>query len=136
MIEKLWGLSYASGGEIDWSTYDLDAPMPQRVGNGETTTVKAIIDGAGDKTLREALSGEEKRGLNFIGAPRTLAEQMNEVIEATGRPDGYLVESVEHSISRRHVIEVTDGLCPELKRRGFIRDGYAKRTFRENLADW
>ena len=88
------------------------------------------------KTLREALTAGYERGLNFVGSPKTIAPQMNEVIEATGRPDGYLMEAIDHIISRRAIIEVTDGLCPELMKRGYIRTGYAYKTFRENLNDW
>jgi hypothetical protein len=58
---------------------------------------------------------------------------MNEAIEATGRPDGYLIEAIGHEITRRGVIEVTDGLCPELMKQGYIRTGYSGGTLRENL---
>jgi long-chain alkane monooxygenase len=136
MIRALWGMSYASGGEFDYSQADLDAPVSQAVGNGETTSHKARLDAMQGKTLREALSTGYERGLNFIGSPQTIAPQMNEVIEATGRPDGYLMEAIDHIISRRAVIEITDGLCPELMKRGYIRTGYAHQNFRDNLNDW
>jgi len=134
----LWGLSYGSGGEFDYASFDLDAPLPEHgVGNGETTSHRARLDALiGDRTLREAISAGYERGMNFVGSAKTVAPQMNEVIEATGRPDGYLMEAIDHIISRKAVIEITDGLCPELMKRGYIRKGYAYKTFRENLNDW
>ncbi|GAA2238550.1 NtaA/DmoA family FMN-dependent monooxygenase [Herbiconiux moechotypicola] len=136
MEMRLWGMSYASGGEFDYSTFDLDEPMFKEIGNGETTTLKAVIDSAGDKTLREVITGHDYRGMDFIGSAKTIAGQMKEVMDATGRPDGFLIEGVQHGISRRSVAEITEGLCPELKRQKLIRKSYSGSTFRENLNDW
>ena len=59
--------------------------IQSRKRHGETTSHKARLDAMQGKTLREALSTGYERGLNFIGSPQTIAPQMNEVIEATGR---------------------------------------------------
>jgi FMN-dependent oxidoreductase (nitrilotriacetate monooxygenase family) len=133
---RLWGMSYVSGGEFDYSKFDLDEPMFKEIGNGETTTLKAMIDSAGDRTLREVVTEPEQRGLNFIGSAKTIAGQMKDVMDATERPDGFLIEGVQHGISRRSVAEITDGLCPELKRQKLIRSTYSHSTFRENLNSW
>jgi hypothetical protein len=36
-------------------------------------------------------------------------------------------------MSRKDVIDITDGLCPALRKRGLIRSSYEYKTFRENL---
>ena len=36
-------------------------------------------------------------------------------------------------VTRRNLTLVADGLCPELRRRGLIRNGYVEGTFRDNL---
>ena len=133
---RLWGMSYASGGEFDYSKFDLDEPMFKEIGNGETTTLKAMIDSAGDRTLREVVTEPEQRGLNFVGSAKTIAGQMKDVMDATERPDGFLIEGVQHGISRRSVAEITEGLCPELKRQKLIRRTYSHQTFRDNLNSW
>ncbi|CAN5412827.1 NtaA/DmoA family FMN-dependent monooxygenase [soil metagenome] len=133
---RLWGMSYASGGEFDYSKFDLDAPMHKEIGNGETTTLKAMIDAAGDRTLREVVTEPEQRGLNFIGSAKTIAGEMKDLMDTTDRPDGFLIEGVQHGISRRSVAEITEGLCPELKRQKLIRDKFSYSTFRENLNSW
>jgi hypothetical protein len=88
------------------------------------------------KTLREALSVGYERGLKLIGSLKTRAPQMNEVVEAAVRPDGYLMEAIDHIISRKAIIEVADGRCAELMKKNYIRESCAKTTFRENLNVW
>lgn len=135
MIERrLWALSYSSGGDVDYSKYPLDGPVPNAIGNGEQTVIKGMLEGAAEKTLYEVAT--TRSDLEFVGSPATIAAQMNEVISATGRPDGYLVAGIDDALTRRSIIEVTDGLCPELMRRGYIRSGYGGGTFRDNLNDW
>jgi FMN-dependent oxidoreductase (nitrilotriacetate monooxygenase family) len=134
---KLWGMSYTSGGEIDFSKYDLDGPVPTEKGNGETTTHKAWTDSeGGTRTLRDVVTGPAKYGMDFVGSASTIASQMDEVMTATGRPDGFLIQGIEDELTRRSLAEVTDGLSSELRRRKLIRSSYPGKTFRENLSDW
>jgi FMN-dependent oxidoreductase (nitrilotriacetate monooxygenase family) len=127
--QRLWYLSYVSGGVIDYSKYDLDGPVPQEVGNGETTTAKAWLEGSRDITLRDLAEGPGNYGMEFIGSAETMAGEMAEVMEEAGG-DGFLMYP---EVTRRSIMEVCDGLAPALRRRGVIRDGYAHKTFRENL---
>lgn len=132
-IEKrLWTMSYASGGEIDYSTFDLHAPVPQQIGNGETTTLKALVEQK-EKTLYEVVTGPARFGFDFVGSADAIAEQMNDIMSLTGRQDGYLIQGIEDELTRRSMAEIADGLCPVLKKRGYIRKGYSGATFRENL---
>lgn len=132
-IEKrLWYLSYVSGGVVDYSKYDLDGPVPQEVGNGETTTAKAWLEGSSDITLRDLAEGPSNYGMDFVGTADSVASQMQDAMEEAGG-DGFLMYP---DVTRRSIAEVCDGLAPELRRRGLIRDGYAHKTFRENLMDF
>jgi len=132
-IEKrLWYLSYVSGGVVDYAKYDLDGPVPQEVGNGETTTAKSWLEGSKELTLRDLAEGPANYGMEFIGSADTMAGEMAEVmVEAGG--DGFLMYP---DVTRRSIMEVCDGLAPALRKRGVIRDGYAHKTFRENLLDF
>jgi long-chain alkane monooxygenase len=127
--QRLWYLSYVSGGVVDYKRYDLDGPVPQEVGNGETTTAKAWLEGSRDITLRDLAEGPGNYGMEFVGSADTMAGQMAEVMEEAGG-DGFLLYP---EVTRRSIMEVCDGLAPALRRRGVIRDGYAFPTFRENL---
>jgi FMN-dependent oxidoreductase (nitrilotriacetate monooxygenase family) len=129
LIRQLWTMSYASGGEVDYAQYDLDAPVPDILGNGETTTMKALLEGAGDQTLRQLLTRPNKYGYDFVGSSDSVAAQMDELMQEVGG-DGYLIFG---STRRTKIAEITDGLAPALRRRKLIRDRYDHGTFRENL---
>jgi len=133
-IEKaLWGLSYSTGGEFDFGQADLDAPVPDIVGNGETSTLRTFVEGARGKTLREAIATTSTHaGLAFVGSPDTVAAKMGEAMEEVGG-DGFLLSP---EVTRRGIAEIADGLAPALRRRGLIRSGYSFDTFRENLLEF
>lgn len=130
--QRLWYLSYVSGGVVDYAKYDLDGPVPQKLGNGETTTAKAWLEGSKELTLRDLAEGPSNYGMEFIGSNETVAGQMAEAMEEAGG-DGFLMYP---EMTRRSIMEVCDGLAPALRRRGVIRDGYSHKTFRENLLEF
>lgn len=130
--QRLWYLSYVSGGVVDYAKYDLDGPVPQKLGNGETTTAKAWLEGSKELTLRDLAEGPGNYGMEFIGSNETVAGQMAEAMEEAGG-DGFLMYP---EMTRRSIMEVCDGLAPALRRRGVIRDGYSHKTFRENLLEF
>jgi FMN-dependent oxidoreductase (nitrilotriacetate monooxygenase family) len=130
--QRLWYLSYVSGGVIDYSKYDLDGPVPQEVGNGETTTAKSWLQNSTDITLRDLATGPNNYGMDFVGSPETVAAQMGEVMEEAGG-DGFLIYG---AMTRHNITEICDGLAPALRRRGLIRSSYAHDTFRANLLDF
>jgi FMN-dependent oxidoreductase (nitrilotriacetate monooxygenase family) len=130
---KLFHLSYASGGEIDFGRFDLDAPIPELVGNGEQSTISAFVTASRGKTLRQAITADWVGGqLDFVGSPDTVAAKMGDVMEEVGG-DGYLLypEMTRHAIS-----EITDGLVPALQRRGLTRTSYTYDLFRDNLLEF
>lgn len=128
--QRLWYLSYVSGGVVDYASHDLDGPVPQELGNGETTTAKAWLEGTETKTLRDFATGPGGYGMEFVGSPDTVAAEMGEVMEEVGG-DGFLL--FHFAQTRRIILEITEGLAPALRRRGLIRSGYSHDTFRENL---
>jgi FMN-dependent oxidoreductase (nitrilotriacetate monooxygenase family) len=123
----------ASITEIDFSTFDLDAPIPPVTTNGERGFLEAFVRRADGKTLRQAVIDDGMGSSNeFVGTPATVADLMTEYMEYAGG-DGYLITTPERRLNRRYVTEITDGLIPELKRRGRVRTEYEHAQFRDNL---
>jgi long-chain alkane monooxygenase len=128
---RLWGMSYISGGRVDFSKFDLDEPVPAVVGNGERSSMATFTDRGEGRTLRELLVDFVPFGghLGLVGSPDTVAARMGEVMTEVGG-DGFLLYS---DMTRRGISAVADGLAPALRRRGLIRDGYDHTTFKDNL---
>jgi FMN-dependent oxidoreductase (nitrilotriacetate monooxygenase family) len=115
---------------IDFAKFDLDAPLPELKTNGHQSVLAKWIG----KTPREiALSQATKAGIDFTGTINHVAGMMQEVMEEIGG-DGFLLFNA--SFDRRYVMEICDGLVPELQRRGLTRKGYPHRHFRDNLMDF
>lgn len=130
---SLFNLSYMSGGDVDFGRFDLDAPLPEVVGNGQHSTMKILQKANEGKPLRELAQTRVFPDLGLIGGPETLASKMSELMDEVGG-DGFLIHPFEGN--RRAIYEYTDGLCPVLKRRGLIPDGYQYKTFRENFMSY
>ncbi|MCL8025750.1 NtaA/DmoA family FMN-dependent monooxygenase [Nocardioides bruguierae] len=128
---KLWGLSYISGGTVDFGKFDLDQPVPEIIGNGEQSSLAKFYERARGKTLREALTGKPQVGadLDLVGSPDTVAAKMGEIMEEVGG-DGFLLYP---EMNRRTIAETVDGLAAALQKRGLVRTGYDAPTFRDNL---
>lgn len=69
----------------------------------------------------------------IAGTPAQLADQLEEVFEATGCRGGFMLG---HTVSLPgDLIGIVDLLVPELQRRGRFRRQYSARTLKENLAE-
>ncbi len=77
-------------------------------------------------------SGGIVASIELIGTPSRVADLMAEAMAYVGG-DGFLITTPSQAVSRRQVIEVTEGLVPVLQRRGLVRTGYSGATLRENL---
>ena len=133
MERRLWGLSYISGGEVDYSQFDLDGPVPDVVGNGEQSSMANFRKSSEGKTLREAITTYAPGGgLGLVGSPDTVAGIMQEVMEEVGG-DGFLLYP---EMTRRSIAEITDGLVPALRKRGLVRTAYTHSNFRDNLLEF
>lgn len=127
METRLGGMSYLS--MVDFSKYDLDAPLPEITTNASRASFEAYLSGDGRKTLREMLLDPSGGGLDFVGTPDSIAAEMGEVMQEIGG-DGILFQD---TLTRKTIVEVSDGLVPALKRRGLVRTGYDHAHFRDNL---
>jgi FMN-dependent oxidoreductase (nitrilotriacetate monooxygenase family) len=120
---------------IDFSSYDLDAPVGELTTNGHQSSLANFMRKAGGRTLREAILAYTSHGgsVDLVGSPATVAAQMDEVMQEVGG-DGFLL--VLSNVSRKTVAEITDGLVPALQRRGLVRRNYTHKQFRDNLLEF
>lgn len=122
--------------DIDFAKFRLDEPLPERLTtNGEQGSLDMFQQWGSGKTLRELVveaSGGLVASIDLIGTPDQVADRMGEVMEAVGG-DGFLITTPCQAVSRRQVLEVTEGLVPALQRRGLMRTEYSHATLRENL---
>ena len=103
---------------IDFAKYDLDQPLPSDLTtNGHQSALAKWIG----KTPRSILqSYARKGGVDFTGTADHVAGMMQDIMEEVGG-DGFLI--FNSYFDRRYVIEVCDGLVPELQRRGADAQG-------------
>ena len=114
--------------DIDFSTFDLDAPTGELSTNGQQGTLKRFL--AQGQTLRE-IAANYRYGLEdaVVGTADHVAGVMAEVMEEVGG-DGFMFSGL---VTRRFVAEIADGVVPALQRRGLVRTAYEHEHFRDNL---
>jgi alkanesulfonate monooxygenase len=124
-------LSIALG--CDASAFDLDGPLPEiPESNASKTSRQRAIDLAARENLTvrqlaQRIGGHT--GLNIMGTPVTIADQMQEWLETEGS-DGF---TIQFPYLPEGLDDFVDKVVPELQRRGIFRTDYAGRTLRENL---
>ena len=126
----LAGMASLTG--IDFSTMDLDAPVEELTTNGQQGTLARFLSRGA--TLREIVANYRYGYEDLVGTPDTVAGQLAELMAEVGG-DGVLFSS-GGAMHRRYIAEITDGLVPELQRRGLTRTEYGGRTLRDNLLDF
>jgi alkanesulfonate monooxygenase SsuD/methylene tetrahydromethanopterin reductase-like flavin-dependent oxidoreductase (luciferase family) len=103
--------------------------MPAKTGNGERSVIASYLAG-GEPTLRDVIIKRQIGNFaGLVGSPDTVAATLGEIMDEVGG-DGFIIYG---TVTRRAIMELTDGLGPALRRRGLIRETYSHRTFRENL---
>ncbi len=126
-------MSYTSGGRIDFGAIHPDTlvgDIDLSRQNGEFTSIAGLFDGHEDKTLREVVSKSfQVKDMGLVGSPATVAAKMGEIMDEAGG-DGFLFYL---PTTRMNLAMVSDGLAPELRRRGLIREEYTGSTLKENL---
>jgi alkanesulfonate monooxygenase SsuD/methylene tetrahydromethanopterin reductase-like flavin-dependent oxidoreductase (luciferase family) len=130
----LWRRIVQLSGDIDYSAFDLDNPLPEST---STQGSRSILDNlrrmAAGRTLREVLSTQRTESVRLIGSAGTVADRMGEVLDEVGG-DGFLLFGGGGGVlTRRYVREVCDGLMPELRRRGLTGAGVPGTGLRERL---
>jgi FMN-dependent oxidoreductase (nitrilotriacetate monooxygenase family) len=125
--------------DIDFSRFDLDGPLPERlVTNGEQGTLDKFQQWGSGKTLRQLVvdgAGGICSSVELIGTPQSVAARMGEVMEEVGG-DGFLITTPVLRVGRRYLTEVADGLVPELQRLGLTRSEYKHHLLRDNLQEF
>jgi FMN-dependent oxidoreductase (nitrilotriacetate monooxygenase family) len=122
--------------EVDFSQFDLDQPLPPVTTNGERGSLENFVRKGKGKTLRElVVTGGLGTAVDLVGTPDAVAEEMGRIMDQVGG-DGYLVVSPVMRLSRRYIVEITDGLVPALQRRGLTRSSYTFEQFRDNLLEF
>ena len=116
---------------IDFGQFDFDEPLPAHLTtNGHQSALAKWIG----KTPRSILQTyARKAGIEYTGTPDHVAGMMQELMEEVGG-DGFLI--FNSYFDRRYVVEVCDGLVPELQRRGVTRKAYAHKHLRDNLLEF
>jgi long-chain alkane monooxygenase len=116
---------------IDFGKYPLDEPIPDNLTtNGHQSSLAKWIG----KTPRTVVqSYARKGGIDFTGTPDHVAGVMREIMQEVGG-DGFLF--FNSYFDRRYVMEVCDGLVPELQRRGLTRKAYAHKHLKDNLLEF
>ena len=120
---------------IDFSTFDLDAPVGDLTTNGHQQSLAQFVRKAGKRTLREAIISYTSGGasIDLVGSPDAVAAQMAEAMEHIGG-DGFLFSMP--NVCRRTTAEIADGLASALQQRGLTRKAYAHTYLRENLVEF
>lgn len=126
-------LAMMSGGDVDWSGYDLDAPLPDLADDGQSIGEEFVRRHAG-KTFRDALVEDQTESVELVGSPATVAEKMDDVLAATGG-DGFLFYAGSGELTMRFVDEVVDGVVPVLQQAGRARREYTAPTLAGHLAE-
>ncbi len=121
--------------EIDFSKFDLDAPFDEELEtNGHRGSLGNFLDQArgSGKTLREIAEGHTPSCIDLDGTPESIASEMEEAMQEIGG-DGFLLTA---AWSRRQIADITEGLVPELQRRGLTRTEYSHDDLRGNLFEF
>jgi FMN-dependent oxidoreductase (nitrilotriacetate monooxygenase family) len=128
MEKGMAAMSFLSG--IDFSKFDLDAPVGEIKTNGMQTMLQMFAKHGPQATLREIMTGSMEDGFNqIIGTPDMIASTMKEIVDEVGG-DGFLIAS---GFKPKYVTTITDQLVPELQRRKLTRTNYDHEQFRDNL---
>ncbi|MGB3484750.1 MAG: NtaA/DmoA family FMN-dependent monooxygenase [Mycobacterium sp.] len=137
-IEKTL-VNMSSNTEIDFKQFNWDEPLPEDLTtNGERGSLEHFMRGDGTpgrKTLRELAVAFARTGIEIIGTAEQVAEKMAVAAEQIGG-DGFLIMKSGWDLNRRYISSITDGLVPELQRRGLVRTEYTQSTLRDNLREF
>lgn len=121
---------------IDFSTWDVDAPIPALATNGSQSSLAGFLRGAPEgASLRQVLDSKKSVGIMgypFIGTAERIADQMGEVMADVGG-DGFLLSG---PLRPGYLSQIVDRVVPALQRRGLVRTEYKHDTFRENLMEF
>jgi FMN-dependent oxidoreductase (nitrilotriacetate monooxygenase family) len=117
----------------DASGFDPDAPLPDiPESNASKSGRERVVELARSENLNvrqlaQRLGGYS--GLAFVGTPRSIADEMQEWLDAEGS-DGF---NIMFPYLPAGLDDFVDRVVPELQRRGIFRTEYEGPTLRDNL---
>lgn len=116
---------------VDFSTYDLDAPLAHFQSNAIQSFVDSFTSAESGRrrTVRELAMRAAIGSAHEVGSPQTIADAMEAWIEETGL-DGF---NLVYSITPGDFTDFVDLVVPELQRRGVYKTEYSEGTLREKL---
>jgi FMN-dependent oxidoreductase (nitrilotriacetate monooxygenase family) len=132
---------FSSFTDIDFSQFDLDAPLPPLTTNAEQGALDKFCqtrpgEPPSPKTLRQLLRESGTTGvMELVGTPDDVADMMGDAMAQVGG-DGYLITTPYHRLTRVYISSITDGLVPALQRRGLTRTVYTTTTLRATLNEF
>jgi len=97
--------------------------------NGTQSMMRDMLEQPPGTTLRQ-YAARDTQFFNFVGTPESIADHMQDVMHQVGG-DGFML--TDYYLDRRSLAAVTDGLVPELRRRGLVQADYAHDMARPNL---
>ncbi|MEM7406222.1 MAG: NtaA/DmoA family FMN-dependent monooxygenase [Pseudomonadota bacterium] len=116
---------------IDFTRFDLDAPLPDDVTtNGHQQILADYRKFAAGRSIRETMATFNNGLPDLVGTPDAVAAEMAEIMQHVGG-DGFLLSMP--NVTRRTLAEIEDGLVPALQKRGLVRTAYEHRQLRDNL---
>jgi FMN-dependent oxidoreductase (nitrilotriacetate monooxygenase family) len=121
---------------IDFSKIGMDTVLGEQPleTNGHQQSLDRFVSANKGKTLHEAARTMGPAGsLKLVGTPESVAAQMDEVMQEIGG-DGFLF--ISQDLQRRTIAEMTDGLVPELQKRGLTRVEYSHEMLNDNLLEY
>lgn len=118
--------------DIDFSRVPRDVPLGKLdLSTNGTQSFTDYCARNADATLEQTVLKEALgNGPAMLGTVDAVASQIEEFVQESGG-DGILIGTM--GLTRRIIAEITDGLVPELQRRGVTRTEYEHSTLRENL---
>ena len=63
-------------------------------------------------------------------------KQLDRLLMAEVGGDGFLLTTPVLRVSRKYLVEIADGLVPELQKRGLVRTEYKHQLLRDNLREF
>ncbi|WP_197375980.1 NtaA/DmoA family FMN-dependent monooxygenase [Mycolicibacterium baixiangningiae] len=118
---------------FDFGQFDPDDLLadiaPKVTSNGAQSLMRDVFAQPPGVTLRQYVA-QDTQYADFIGTPESIADNMQDVMERVGG-DGFVL--TDYFLDRRGLAAVTDGLIPELRRRGLVQADYAHDMARPNL---
>jgi alkanesulfonate monooxygenase SsuD/methylene tetrahydromethanopterin reductase-like flavin-dependent oxidoreductase (luciferase family) len=129
--------SISSVTDIDFSQFDLDAPLPMLQTNGERGSLDKFAQWGSGKTLRQLVldAGGVSDSIELVGTPDQVSEKMGEAMAEVGG-DGFLISAPSMRVSKQYITEICEGLIPALQRRGLTRTQYTSAQLRDTLREF